>query len=61
MSPNNLDERFQSSATSYAIFFSKFILHIFFSFLLLYGDFGVGILGLGFSVQGVWGPGCEPF
>ena len=42
-----------------AIFFPAVILYNFFSFLLIYGGFGDGVLcwflGLGFSVDGVWG------
>ena len=44
-----------------AIFFPRFILYNFFSFLLIYGGFGFWgwgfmlVFGLGFSVDGVWG------
>ena len=47
-----------------AIFFPRVILYTFFSFLLIYGGVGVGVLGLGswigflglgFSVDGFWG------
>ena len=62
LSPKILDERFQSTATSYAIFFPRFILHIFFSsFCFFMVILGVGFWGLGFSVHGVWGPWSGPF
>ena len=39
-------------------FFPRAILYIFFLFLLIYGDLGLGsyfgLLGLGFSVDSVW-------
>ena len=53
-----------------AIFFPRFILYIFFFFWLIYGGLGVGVLGLGsyigflglgFSVDGVWGLWCGAF
>ena len=47
-----------------AIVFPKAILLTFFSILLAYGPQGlvtwVGFLGLGFSVDGVWGLGVGP-
>ena len=50
--------------------FSRVILYIFFLFLLIYGGLGLGVLGLGsyfgflglgFSVDGVWGLWCGAF
>ena len=47
------------------LFFPKVILYTFFSFLLIYGGLvlgsWIGLLGLGFSADGVWGPGVWVF
>ena len=51
-------------------FFPRVILHNFFLFWLIYGGLGfgvlglgsyIGFLGLGFSVDGVWGLWCGAF
>ena len=47
-----------------AIFFPRVIHYYFFLFLLIYGGLGLGsyfgVLGLGISVDGVWGLWCGP-
>ena len=47
----------------YIIYFPGVTLYIFFLFLLIYGGlgFGFGFLGLGFSVDLVWGLWCGAF
>ena len=46
-------------------FFPRIILYKFFLFWLIYGGLGIavfyGFLGLGFSVDGVWGLWCGVF
>ena len=61
-------DKFACSFDYSLYFFPGFVLYIFFSFLLIYGDLGVGVLGLGswigfvglgFSVNGLLGLLCE--
>ena len=63
--PLEIDISWTLNTFLFAIFFHWFILHLFFSFLLIYGvwsfEAGVLTLAFGFQLIGLWGQCCGAF